>query len=420
MLNRPLRILFIADQYSFGGAADALLELIVCMKEKYRIEATVATAYNNALSKELAEREIANFCAGHRQFAYNLPVNRKKRNIAFRILRAVRYWFTDIRALKTIERRLDMTQFDLVYSNVNRNDIGGILARRHHIPHVWHLREKTEGHFELAFNRLHPFSYMNKITDYFIAISKTVMTDWVRRGIDSSKIHVIYDGADIQKIEKRSDQFSPDDFILRIICVGQITPEKGQGILIRALGKLKYDNFDLDIYGNCSDEYLNYLKGIVKEAEIEDHVHFKGFTNKIPEILHNYDVGVNPSKGEGFGRVTVEYMAAALFTLVQQEGVGRELIHHGKDGCLFENESDLSTYFESLCRAKKKSCLACDDVENEKYERNNLEELSDWQHILTIAEEGRKKALADFDIKKNVEKIYEVCAWVFETCKEDW
>ena len=418
MLNRPLRILFIADQYSFGGAADALLESIVCMKEKYGVEAIVATAYNNALSKQLDERGIAYICAGHRQFAYNLPLSSNKRNILFRVLRAIRYWLADIKALTMIESRLDMTQFDLVYSNVNRNDIGGILARRHNIPHVWHLREKTEGHFELAFNRLHPFSYMNKIADYFIAISQTVMADWVNRGVDATKIHVIYDGADIQKIKKRTCQFLPDDFTLRIICVGQVTPEKGQEILIRALGKLKCDNFDLDIYGNCADEYLSYLKGLAKEGAIEKHVHFKGFSNMIPEILHNYDVGVNPSKGEGFGRVTVEYMAAALFTLAQQEGVGLELIHHGEDGYLFENENDLSICLENICKAKKNAYLIRGDAEREMHEVNNMSELSDWHHIQSIAEMGRKKAFANFDIKKNIEQIYKACEGLCYTCKE--
>ena len=259
---------------------------------------------------------------------------------------------------------------------------------------------------------------MNKITDYFIAISQTVMVDWVNRGVEASKIHVIYDGADIQKIEKRTYQFPPNDFTLRIICVGQITPEKGQEILIRALGKLRCENFDLDIYGNCADDYLSYLKGLVKEATIENHVHFKGFSNRISEILHNYDLGVNPSKGEGFGRVTVEYMAAALFTLVQQEGVGREIIRHDEDGYLYENENDLSIYLENICKAKKNAYLIRDDAEKEMHEVNNMSELSDWHHIQSIAEMGRKKAFANFDIKKNIEQIYKACEGLCYTCKE--
>jgi len=120
---------------------------------------------------------------------------------------------------------------------------------------------------------------------------------------------------------------------------GVVCKEKGQEQLIDAIASLPMSiqhRIEIDFYGGGKEEYLNYLIEKVSKYKLDKQISFMGYRDNISEVLYKYDVGVNCSKGEGFGLSTVEFMASRLCVLVSNCGANTELIHDQQNGLVFE------------------------------------------------------------------------------------
>lgn len=76
----------------------------------------------------------------------------------------------------------------------------------------------------------------------------------------------------------------------------------------------------------------------------------KNYDENIREKLCEYDVGINCSFAEGFGRVTVEYMAAGLAVIASNRGANGEIINHLNNGLIYSKDiyNDLLHKIEEL------------------------------------------------------------------------
>lgn len=392
--RKTLHVLYIADQYETGGAAEALTELILQLREQYQIVPVVLTAAGNTMAEKLRQYHIPYCYGGHRQFAFNGTGtwSRRLRIVLLRPLYYLRYYIANKRAVYHAGAGIDFEKIDLIHTNVNRNDIGGVLAKKYNKPHIWHLREHSEGHFRLVFNKRRPFDYMNGITDCFLSVSQSVKKEWARRGLDENKIRVIYDGADLGrcKCNKNNGKILGKRY-LKIVCAGEIRKEKGQEQLIQALALLDFTKtpFVTDFYGEGSEQYVDSLKEMVRKRGLSRFVRFRGYCSSLKSIMKNYDIGVNPSAAEGFGRVTVEYMACGLCTLTGAGGVGREILTDRVTGYLYHDVQELADILAGL------------------YETRDM--------MRQTAERGRAHAMEQFDIRKNTEKIYQL----YQECVAD-
>ena len=223
-----MNILFIADQYKTGGAADALVEMATLLQNDYNSDITVLTGHKNELGNRLSSERLNYLFCGYRQFSFTKQNRGKWRFIhkALRPLYIFLYYIYNLKALSIARKSIDFKTIDIIHSNVNRNDFGALLSTKYSIPHIWQLRECPTGHFVLGFNRVHPAEYMNKNTTRFIAISEFVKGEWVGFGLDKDRIDVIYDGVDMSEIKEKEDYEKGKT--VRIVCVGDITPQKGQ------------------------------------------------------------------------------------------------------------------------------------------------------------------------------------------------
>lgn len=338
-----MRILFIAEQYAAGGSVDALVEMIKILKNTYSIDSMVLTGHENEIGSRLEKESIEYVFCGYREFAMARPQNGFRRYYLF-LLRPyfiLKHLIANFKAIKIAESRIDFRQISIIHSNLNRNDFGAVLARRHKIPHIWHLRECPKGHYDLLFNRLLPIRFMNKNTDMFIAVSEFVKNEWIKLGLKEERIKVLYDGVDLGRIVFQPKQERGNK--LRIACVGQITHAKGQHIIIDALNRIKnvIGTIEVDFWGQGKDKYVDFLKSQIPH-EKGIIVNFKGHNPDVAKELWKYDIGINPSRNEGFGRTTVEYMAAGLCVIALDSGATPELIKDGESGFLFNDSEDLA------------------------------------------------------------------------------
>lgn len=154
--------------------------------------------------------------------------------------------------------------------------------------------------------------------DVIIPVSKVIGKDLIcKYGIDKDKIHVIYNGIDLQKIEKEfSEDISASELRLfkgkTIINVGAVSFPKGQWHLIRIMPKLRLliPNVNLVILGDGA--YMDTLVALCKKLNITDCVTFLGRVQNPYKYLKRADVFALSSLYEGFPNVLLEALCAGV------------------------------------------------------------------------------------------------------------
>lgn len=318
-----------ADQ---GGAALALYDLVKEIKENHKeVEPIVITGRKNKLNEMLDDLGVENYSAPFKNFisSYHSPA------FIWKAIYYVRYYISNKKAIKNIENYIDFSTINIIHSNLNRIDIGAILSKKYDIPHVWHVREFGEKDFKLLSFKKDPIKYMNEFSSVFVFISDAVKRHWNMKGLNCSNSYRIYDGI-------RTEQFHECDkksIMLRAVFLGGYCHSKGQKDLIEALGLLSKQmlkGIKVDFWGNGDSNYINKLKSRSKQLGIEDSVNFYSYNPNVTQKLCDYDIGFNCSVSEGFGRVTVEYMANEVCPIVSSGGANTEIIENHFSGLVYE------------------------------------------------------------------------------------
>jgi colanic acid/amylovoran biosynthesis glycosyltransferase len=171
--------------------------------------------------------------------------------------------------------------------------------------------------------------------------------------------------------------------VFEILCVGRLTPAKGQHLLIDAMERLAKLGWRvrLRLVGGGADE--TSLRQRAAEIENPQSVIFEGGVNQnyIRDLYSKADLFCIASFAEGIPVVLMEAMAMGIPCVTTYVAGIPELIRDGIDGLLVA-PSDLDGLVEALARLMS-------DV--------NLRE--------RIAKSGRERVLEKYDLRKNVEQL---------------
>lgn len=232
-------------------------------------------------------------------------------------------------------------------------------------------------------------------SDKIIAISDAVRENSLK--LSQKKMIVIYNGVDISEIStKRQNKFRKEyDLSNNTLLIGvfsRIEPWKGQHIVIKALPKVisKFKNVKVMIFGEPYTEkgrkYLEELKQLVHELNLDDIVLFPGVVKNLNDVYSDFDLVILPSVNpEPLGRVIIESMAAGRAVIATNLGGSRECVVNNKTGLLIK-ENDINEMKKSIIKI-----------------------LGDHNLRKSFGKLGRKRAEKIFDIKKIIgifEEIY--------------
>jgi glycosyltransferase involved in cell wall biosynthesis len=201
--------------------------------------------------------------------------------------------------------------------------------------------------------------------DRVIAISDFVAGRITRDyGVDAQRLRTIPRGADIAAFDRhavRDDRVHelrrswnlPDNATV-IMLAGRITPWKGHGLLIEALGRLPQNAPDwVCVLVGPEQRRGAYAARLLQQASalgIAERLRFVGHCADMPAALALADIVVAPSlKPEPFGRVVVEAQAMERPVLVAAHGAAMETVQEGVSGLLFP-PGDTGALIEQLCR----------------------------------------------------------------------
>lgn len=138
-----------------------------------------------------------------------------------------------------------------------------------------------------------------------------------------------------------------------VICVGKISYQKGQDLLLEIWNKIwkRYPDWKLELYGKSDGSFLDTVK--LKEKNIYHYPPVKNIHDKYLES----SVYVLPSRFEGFGMVLIEAMSCELpvVSFDCPHGPG-DIITDGQDGFLIEN-GHIKSFADKLSQLMQNSDL---------------------------------------------------------------
>lgn len=185
--------------------------------------------------------------------------------------------------------------------------------------------------------------------DSIIAVSNSIKEDLIKKGLKSSKIHVIYHYVTSCDIERKYEKHTP----LKICCVGRLEKVKNTELLIKAISIIKNENnIVCNIYGDGS--LKKDLQNQIDELGLNKMIFLKGYNNKIEKVYYENDILVQPSLYESFGLTIIEAMKCGLPVVCSNVGGMAEIIENNVTGLLFENNNveQLANILQKVCQNK--------------------------------------------------------------------
>ena len=337
MTNARKKILYIVEADLMSGSGKCAIELIQLLKNKTEFEPVVVTQFLNNLNYACDKLQVENYNV-HYARTCSLGWGVMGWLIAFFCRPFLNYL-----SYRKLKKTFDFKSVYLIHSNSSSIDFGAYLHRKLRIPHIWHIREfLIFNHSQKSIIQNLP-KYISCNSSCIIAVSNQ-LKEFIQSKVECANIKTIYDGVHYSNSKANPEPNEKSDK-LRIVCVGNLTPLKGQDCLLNAISLLPPDilnNISVDLYGSNTDGFEQALKTIAHEKAIEHVVSFKGFCNNVLSILSNYDIGIHPSYTEGFSRVTIEYMLAGLCVIGNGNTSIREQIEDEQSGLLYDGNSPQS------------------------------------------------------------------------------
>ena len=234
--------------------------------------------------------------------------------------------------------------YDVVYANSQKSMIvaglAGTLARR---PVIWHLRDLlTADHFSLAQQRT-AVGAANRLVDRVIANSEATAHAFREAG-GRVPVPVVYNGIDpapFRAVRDEQVKALKKELGLEgkpvVGVFSRLAPWKGQHVLLEALEHLAGVQALLvgDVLFEADRGYEEALRAQTERLRLAGRVHFLGFRDDVPALMHLVDVVLHTSTApEPFGRVIVEAMLAGRPVVATAAGGALELVDDEKTGLL--------------------------------------------------------------------------------------
>lgn len=299
-----------------GNGAENLVVQIALSLKKTTIPCSVIALFppkSGTLVDVLREHQIPYFCCNYQRW-YQFPL------------------------FFTLKKTINQIQPEIIHSHLFPADYYVSLLRKKDRILISTEHNVSNRRRHLPFLRtIDSFVYkqFNKIICISDAVKKS-STAWLPSCANS--YITIPNGIDIERFkQKKNNQFRtmlniPED---NRICamVGRLeNPSKDQATIIRAVKKV--DNLHLILAGEGRD--LLQLQELSKELQIENRIHFVGYTKNVEILLSGIDLYIHSTVFEGFGLSIFEALASGLPVIASNVEGTNNLLTDTVDALLFE------------------------------------------------------------------------------------
>jgi len=185
-----------------------------------------------------------------------------------------------------------------------------------------------------------------------IANSEAVRSELVDQGIKDTKIAVVYNGLDINRLVSNTPRAEALSLLglpaetngvrksFITIVANMRHDVKDYPMFLRAARRVKIDVPNAEFLLAGEGELTESIRALAKDLELDSCTFFLGRCEKIADLLSISDVCVLSSKAEGFSNSILEYMAAARPVVATDVGGAGEAIVEGVTGHLVQSGDD--------------------------------------------------------------------------------
>lgn len=334
------RILYVESGITGGGSFASLLLNLACIDR--REYTPIAVFLNDTPYREKAEE------LGVATYLFSHPLYSKHRGYRTRfyrfLLRASAYYAPALylsvygaihhRLIRSLEEIVFRQRVDIIHLNNNVvRDLYGVLAsRRTRTACVSHLRGAPG-------QQAHPRrvnALANHAVSTYVAISGYMRELWTSYGIDPEKCRIVHNGIaplDIDSLDVRRE-FGLGGVDTVICSIGRLIEWKNHAFLLKGFAEYSRANPSSALLLVGEGPERESLERLARELGVAPSVRFVGHSDRAREILAGSDIFVLPSRGEPFGRVTLEAMALNVPVVAARSGASGELVRDKKTGLL--------------------------------------------------------------------------------------
>lgn len=273
---------------------------------------------------------------------FNIYPKVTKRNFLFTPIKLLKHLLENKKQERVLLDIVKRHKPDIIYTNVGVVNIGYNVAKKLHIPHVYHLREYQDLDFGMKIIPSRRRFIERLQNSYTICITKGIQEHFYLANNKNSI--VVYNGL-LTSCKKGNDNREKT-----FLFVGRLTGEKNPSGVIRAFNTFCKTNqeYKLLLAGSAvSQEEYAKLLSYCQENNLKDKVYFLGARNDIDNLMQKAYAVVVASEFEGFGRVTTEAMLNGCLVIGRNTTGTKEQFDNGLSltgkeiGIRFEGDEDL-------------------------------------------------------------------------------
>jgi glycosyltransferase involved in cell wall biosynthesis len=398
--NSHFRILFFDHTAALSGGEIALLNLL-CHLDPKKITPVVVLGAEGPLAEQLRRivethvLPLSPRVTGQRKDTLGIKT-------LFHLADIATVWVYVCRLVRFIRAH----DIDLVHTNSLKADIiGGLAGRLCSRPVVWHVRDRIEDDY-LPPPVVRTFRLLCRMVPNYVITNSaaTLGTLRLKRDFRSMAVpsgvkldgevriaSVVHDGTNPES-PPAADPLALGLF--RIGLIGRISSWKGQHVFIQAAAQVvrRFPGARFLIIGAAlfgEDKYEREVRQLTSQLGLQNVVQFTGFRTDVKQAITELDLVVHAStKGEPFGQVIVEGMAAGKPVVATNGGGVPEIVQDGVTGILVPM-GDVPAMVEAICRI-------CADPVSARLMGSN----------------GKKRIAEHFTIEQTARKVESVYAYL--------
>lgn len=305
----------------------------------------------------------------------------KDRGIDIEVYPQEKRW--DLSVVSKLSDEIKNGKYDLVHAHGARaNFICMFLKKKINVPMVTTVHSDYMLDFKDSFYKNLIYTTLNKMSlkkfDHYICVSDNFKKMLVDRGFDKNKIHVLYNGIDIDEktlyipktafLEKYKINYN-GEFLVGI--AARLDKVKDHETFIKACKETLEINPDIIFLIAGDGDEQKKLEEMAKSFGIEKNIYFLGFVRDKYSFFNAIDVNVLTSISESFPYVILEAARLSVPTVSTKTGGIPEIIKDDYTGYLFPigNYKSLSRYILDLYDKRDKLKELGDNIKREVVEK---------------------------------------------------
>lgn len=255
---------------------------------------------------------------------------------------------SDIKVERTLRRIIKQLKPDIVYAHSSK---AGAFARIADLglnnkviynPHGWAFNMQQSA------KKKEMYKWVEKISAHFcdkiVCISDAEKESALREKIcKPSKLQVIYNGIDLEEIEKTTPmsraQLGIPEGAFVIGMVGRLSKQKAPDTFVKAakLIKEKIPNAFFLMVGD--GELRDQIENLISQYDLGSSFLITGWVDNSTAYMKIMNVGMLLSRWEGFGLVLPEYMACGIPIVATNVDAIPNIVKDGVNGMLVNKDS---------------------------------------------------------------------------------